>query len=151
MGEPYEKVLREIYLGIVFVILMAVAIFYKLPRQCKIFKYLASCFGYILGMILTNGVGSKLPSSLNSGILFSSKKILRFAITFYGFRITLSQIFDVVLRGFCSHQLWFSPLSSLVALQVQNFLVGQRYRYINSSGASVCGRRSCGNRTCFET
>lgn len=49
----------------------------------------------IFGMIYGNTLRHKLPSEWAPGIVFSSKKILRFAVVFYGFRVTYGQVFGV--------------------------------------------------------
>ncbi len=49
----------------------------------------------IFGMIYGNTLRHKLPPEWAPGIVFSSKKILRFAVVFYGFRVTYGQVFGV--------------------------------------------------------
>lgn len=49
----------------------------------------------IFGMIYGNTLRHKLPAEWAPGIVFSSKKILRFAVVFYGFRVTYGQVFGV--------------------------------------------------------
>ena len=96
--------------------------------------------GIVLGIFYANTLHNKLPSAWESGITFSGKKILRFAIVFYGFRITFQQIGEVGIEGF---------LVSLIMLS-STFLLGTwaGFKLFNmekdtsmliSSGASVCG------------
>ena len=96
--------------------------------------------GIVLGIFYANTLHNKLPSTWESGITFSGKKILRFAIVFYGFRITFQQIAEVGIEGF---------LVSLIMLS-STFILGSwaGYRFFGmekdtsmliSSGASVCG------------
>lgn len=56
--------------------------------------------GIVIGIIFANTIHHTIPHSWESGITFSAKKILRFAIVFYGFRITFQQIGEVGLEGF---------------------------------------------------
>ena len=56
--------------------------------------------GIVLGIIYANSLHAKAPEHLQSGITFSAKKVLRFAIVLYGFRITFQEIANVGLDGF---------------------------------------------------
>jgi uncharacterized integral membrane protein (TIGR00698 family) len=96
--------------------------------------------GIVIGIFYANTLHNHLPSQWESGIVFSAKKILRFAIVFYGFRITFQQIAEVGLEGF---------LVSLIMLS-STFIFGSWLGYkifgmdrdtsmLTASGASVCG------------
>ncbi|MDP3290691.1 MAG: putative sulfate exporter family transporter, partial [Sulfuricurvum sp.] len=56
--------------------------------------------GIVLGIFFANTLHNRIPSVWEGGITFSGKKILRFAIVFYGFRITFQQIAEVGMEGF---------------------------------------------------
>ncbi len=96
--------------------------------------------GIVIGIFYANTLRNKLPEPWEPGIVFSAKKILRFAIVFYGFRITFQQIAEVGMEGF---------LVSLIML-LSTFMIGtwagiKLFRLdrdtsmLNASGASVCG------------
>lgn len=96
--------------------------------------------GIVMGIFYANTLHNKLPTAWESGITFSGKKILRFAIVIYGFRITFQQIGEVGLEGF---------LVSLIMLST-TFILGTWLGYkifgmekdtsmLTASGASVCG------------
>ncbi len=55
--------------------------------------------GILLGMIYANTFKALLPTSWHSGVLFCTKTLLRVAIVFYGFRLTLSGIYSIGLEG----------------------------------------------------
>ncbi|MDX9814474.1 MAG: YeiH family protein [Sulfurimonas sp.] len=96
--------------------------------------------GIVIGIFYANTLHNKTPKAWEGGITFSAKKILRFAIVFYGFRITFQQIAEVGIEGF---------LVSLIMLSTTFILgtwVGQKLfkldsdtAMLNASGASVCG------------
>ncbi|MGE0737831.1 YeiH family protein [Sulfurimonas sp.] len=96
--------------------------------------------GIVIGIFYANTLHNNTPKEWNGGITFSAKKILRFAIVFYGFRITFQQIAEVGVEGF---------LVSLIMLSTTFVLgtwVGQRLfkmdrdtSMLSASGASVCG------------
>ena len=96
--------------------------------------------GIVMGIFYANTLHNNTPVEWSSGITFSGKKILRFAIVFYGFRITFQQIAEVGIEGF---------MVSLIMLST-TFLLGSwaGYKFFGmekdtsmliSSGASVCG------------
>jgi len=96
--------------------------------------------GIVMGIFYANTLHNHIPSEWGTGITFSGKKILRFAIVFYGFRITFQQIADVGMDGF---------LVSLIMLS-STFIIGTYLGYkvfkmdrdtsmLTASGASVCG------------
>lgn len=96
--------------------------------------------GIVIGIFYANTLHNRFPAAWEGGITFSAKKILRFAIVFYGFRITFTQIVEVGLDGF---------LVSLIML-ASTFLIGvwagqklfgldRDTSMLNASGASVCG------------
>ncbi|MDQ1263232.1 MAG: hypothetical protein QG559_233 [Campylobacterota bacterium] len=96
--------------------------------------------GIVIGIFYANTLNNKTPKEWSGGITFSAKKILRFAIVFYGFRITFQQIAEVGVEGF---------LVSLIMLSSTFILgtwIGQRFfkmdrdtSMLSASGASVCG------------
>lgn len=96
--------------------------------------------GIVIGIFYANTLHNNTPKEWSGGITFSAKKILRFAIVFYGFRITFQEIAEVGVEGF---------LVSLIMLSTTFFLgtwVGQRFfkmdrdtSMLSASGASVCG------------
>lgn len=94
----------------------------------------------VLGISYANTLGHKLSHEYDAGIIFSAKKVLRFAIIFYGFRISFEQIASVGIEGF---------LVSLIMV-VSTFIIGtyagikwfnldSQTSMLNASGASVCG------------
>jgi uncharacterized integral membrane protein (TIGR00698 family) len=96
--------------------------------------------GIVVGIVFGNTYGTKLDSSYSSGVVFSAKKILRFAIVLYGFRITFQEIYSVGLEGLI--------ISSLIV--VSTFVIGtvvamrwfgldRDTSMLTASGSSVCG------------
>lgn len=96
--------------------------------------------GIVIGIFYANTLHNKFPSEWETGIVFSGKKILRFAIVFYGFRITFQQIAEVGLQGF---MVSFLMLSSTMIIGIwvgqKIFKMDRDTSILNASGASVCG------------
>jgi len=96
--------------------------------------------GIVIGIIYANLLHHKAPESLQPGITFSAKKILRFAIVLYGFRLTFQDIADVGLQGF------LVSLTMLTTTMIIGSFVGMKLfnmdrdtSVLTASGASVCG------------
>ncbi len=127
--------------GVLFVAIFAVA-----ATMISEFAFVKSLgisplvIGIVIGIFYANTLHNNTPKEWSGGITFSAKKILRFAIVFYGFRITFQQIAEVGVEGF---------LVSLIMLSTTFVLgtwVGQRLfkmdrdtSMLSASGASVCG------------
>ncbi|MGD9970067.1 MAG: YeiH family protein [Sulfuricurvum sp.] len=96
--------------------------------------------GIVLGIFYANTLHNKLPSAWESGIVFSGKKILRFAIVFYGFRITFQQIEQVGLEGFLVSLIMLSTTFVIGTYLGQKvFKLDRDTSMLTASGASVCG------------
>jgi uncharacterized integral membrane protein (TIGR00698 family) len=96
--------------------------------------------GIVMGIFYANTLHNKIPSAWGSGITFSAKKILRFAIVLYGFRITFQQIMDVGIEGFLVSLLMLSTTFLLGTYLGHNvFKMEKDTAMLTASGASVCG------------
>jgi len=96
--------------------------------------------GIVLGIFYANTLHNHIPSAWGTGITFSAKKILRFAIVFYGFRITFQQIMEVGLSGFMVSLIMLSTTFILgTYLGMKIFKMDRDTSMLTASGASVCG------------
>jgi uncharacterized integral membrane protein (TIGR00698 family) len=96
--------------------------------------------GIVIGIIFANSMHHKMPTSWESGITFSAKKILRFAIVFYGFRITFQQIGEVGVEGFLVSLIMLSTTFVLGTwLGHKIFKMEEDTSMLTAAGASVCG------------
>lgn len=96
--------------------------------------------GIVIGIFYANTLHNKLPREWDAGITFSGKKILRFAIVFYGFRITFQQIAEVGMSGFMVSLIMLSTtfiLGSYLGYKI--FKMDKDTSMLTASGASVCG------------
>lgn len=95
--------------------------------------------GIVLGLVLANTVRSRLPEGMTPGLKFVGKRILRLAIVFYGFRLTLS---DVWAEGWATLLVDAIVVASVLLLGV---LVGRWVRLdretsmLTSAGSAICG------------
>ncbi len=127
--------------GIVFVALVAAAATY-IAELAPVAELGISplVVGIVIGIFYANTLHNKFPSEWEPGIVFSAKKILRFAIVFYGFRITFQQIAEVGVEGFMVSLLMLSSTMILgIWLGQKVFKMDRDTSILNASGASVCG------------
>ena len=96
--------------------------------------------GILIGVVLGNGAGERLPAAWGQGITFSAKKILRLAIILYGFRITFAEIASVGWAGF------FLDVCMVALTLIIGVFVGTRWlgmdketSIMTSAGAAICG------------
>jgi len=96
--------------------------------------------GIVMGIFYANTLHNQIPDTWNGGITFSAKKILRFAIVFYGFRITFQQIAEVGMDGFMVSLIMLSSTFVLgTYLGHKVFKMDKDTSILTASGASVCG------------
>jgi uncharacterized integral membrane protein (TIGR00698 family) len=96
--------------------------------------------GIVMGIFYANTLHNQIPSEWGTGITFSGKKILRFAIVFYGFRITFQQIAEVGMSGFMVSLIMLSTTFLLgTYLGIKIFKMDRDTSILTASGASVCG------------
>ncbi len=96
--------------------------------------------GIVMGIFYANTLHNHIPGEWGTGITFSGKKILRFAIVFYGFRITFQEIADVGMSGFMVSLIMLSTtfiLGSYLGYKI--FKMEKDTAMLTASGASVCG------------
>lgn len=96
--------------------------------------------GIVIGIFYANTLHNKTPQAWQSGITFSAKKILRFAIVFYGFRITFQEIAEVGMDGFLVSLVMLTStliLGSWVGYKI--FGMEKDTSILTASGAAVCG------------
>ncbi|MCF6766217.1 YeiH family protein [Thiotrichales bacterium 19S3-7] len=96
--------------------------------------------GILLGMVITNTIKYKLPATINPGISFSAKKILRLAIILYGFRLSFQQIIAVGFDGFIISLIMLSSTFILgIFLGQKLFKLDRDTSILIASGSSICG------------
>jgi len=96
--------------------------------------------GIVIGIFYANTLHNNIPREWDSGITFSGKKILRFAIVFYGFRITFQQIAEVGIDGFMVSLIMLTTTFILGTYLGQKiFKMDRDTSMLSASGASVCG------------
>jgi len=129
------------FAGILFVaIFAAAATFISDFAPIKSLGLSPLVIGIVLGIFYANTLHNQTPAPWQNGITFSGKKILRFAIVFYGFRITFQQIAQVGMDGFLVSLIMLSTTLILGSwLGYKIFKMEKDTSILTASGAAVCG------------
>ncbi|WP_426241263.1 YeiH family protein [Psychrobacter sp. TWP2-1-2] len=94
----------------------------------------------LLGMVLGNTVYPNLAERLNVGVAFAKGQILRLAIMFYGFKLTLTQVSSVGLSAVMSDALVLTSTFLLTYwIGIRWLKVDKQTTLLIGSGASICG------------
>lgn len=127
--------------GLMFVVVLsacatAVA---QLPTLTEL-KISPLIVGILLGVFMGNTLRTFLPSSLDVGVIFCAKKVLRLAIILYGFRITFDQIAQVGTAGVILDCLMVgSTLGLGCFLGIRVLKMDKETAIMTSAGAAICG------------
>ena len=127
--------------GIIFVaIFAAAATFISSFQAVQSLGISPLVIGIVIGIFYANTLHNQTPDAWQGGITFSAKKILRFAIVFYGFRLTFQEIIDVGMAGFLVSLIMLASTFILGTwLGHKIFKMEKDTSMLTASGASVCG------------
>jgi len=132
---------KNVLSGFLFVALFSVvAIFISKVEFIHNLGLSPLVIGIVLGIIYANSLHAKAPEHLQSGIIFSAKKVLRFAIVLYGFRLTFQDIAAVGVHGFLVSLTMLTTtmlIGTFVGMKI--FKMDRDTSILTAAGASVCG------------
>ena len=135
------KINYSIFKGLILVVILSsIATFISIIPIIKNLGLSPLVIGIVIGIIYANLLHHKAPMSLQSGITFSAKKILRFAIILYGFRLTFQDILTVGFDGFLvSLTMLTTTMIIGTYAGIKFFKLDRDTSILTASGASVCG------------
>ena len=127
--------------GIVFCAIFALGAYLTCKCDlCTSINLNSLTLAILIGMVIGNIFNKFIPDKFREGITFSSKRILRFAIILYGFRITFQQIFAVGSDGL------FADIVMLTTTYLFGYYLGTRVFKLDKDlcmltaiGSSICG------------
>ena len=132
---------NDTFKGIIFVAIFAFAA--MAISQLSFIKALQLSpliIGIVLGIIYANTLRHHIPKEWGPGITFSGKTLLRIAIVFYGFRITLHELMEVGLEGLVVSILMVATTFVLGSyIGVKFFKMDKDLAFLTAAGSSVCG------------
>lgn len=94
----------------------------------------------LLGMVLGNTIYPNFSDQLSAGVGFAKGQILRLAIIFYGFKLTLTQVASVGMPAVMTDALVLTSTFLLTYWLGTKWLkVDKQTTLLIGSGASICG------------
>lgn len=94
----------------------------------------------LIGMVIGNTIYPKVAEPLTEGVDFSKGQLLRLAIIFYGFKLTLTQVTSVGMPAVLSDALVLTSTFLLTYWIGSKLLkVDKQTTLLIGSGASICG------------
>lgn len=126
--------------GILFVALFSCSAFYI--SETALMKYLSFSpliIGIILGMAYANTLKKNMPQEWTPGITFCSKKILRAAIIFYGFRLTFQNIMQVGVSAVAIDIIIICGTLVLGMFFAKVLKIDKGIALLTSTGSAICG------------
>ena len=126
--------------GVLLIALFSCAAFYIGDMQfVKALSFSPMIVGIILGMLYANSLRNNLPDTWVPGIQFCSKRVLRFGIILYGFRLTFQDVTAVGLPAIVV------DAAIVVTTICMGIFVGKLLRMdrgialLTSVGSAICG------------
>lgn len=139
---PFTKTNRNNTLsGILFVALFALASVQIAQIPAIISLGISPLIiGILIGMIYANTLRESLPQNWEPGIVFSARRILRFAIVLYGFRITFQEIAAVGTEGLIvSAFMLLTTLGLGTWVGMKVFKLDRDTSILTAAGSAICG------------
>ncbi|MCB9989726.1 MAG: YeiH family putative sulfate export transporter [Rhodospirillales bacterium] len=127
--------------GVLFVAVFAAAATYIADLPFFTHLHLSPLIiGLVMGIAYANTLRNRLPAAWTPGIIFSTKRILRLAIIFYGFRITFQDILSVGAAGIAVSILMVG-LTFIIGYLVGTrlFKIDRDTTILTCAGSSICG------------
>lgn len=139
---PFSKQNRQFtFNGIFFVAMMALAAMFiaGIPLFGNL-NLSPLMMGVILGMVYGNTLRTSMPEEWAGGVVFCSKRILRFAVAFYGFQLTFQEVYAVGLIGFLTSIIMLTT-TLIIGMWVGSaiFKLEKATAFLTAIGAAVCG------------
>ena len=137
----FKNFLQSIFRGVFFVgVIVALAFYLASVEKIHDSTHLAAtAFAIIIGAILSPWF-FKYQHSLQAGVQFSAKKLLRLGIILYGFNITFNELYNIGFYGFLIAFIVISVVF-LVGLfvGVKVFGLDRETSMLVSAGSAICG------------
>ena len=94
----------------------------------------------LLGMLLGNTIYANFTERLDAGVVFAKGQVLRLAIMFYGFKLTMTQVASVGMPAIMTDALVLTSTFLLTYWLGTKWLkVDKQTTLLIGSGASICG------------
>lgn len=126
--------------GILLITLFSCAAFYIGDMDfVKSLSFSPMIVGIILGMLYANSLRNNLPETWVPGIQFCSKRVLRFGIILYGFRLTFQDVTAVGIPAVIIDAIIVSGTIGLGLLIGRLMKMDRGITLLTSVGSAICG------------
>ncbi|PLY07470.1 MAG: YeiH family putative sulfate export transporter [Arcobacter sp.] len=132
---------KKLGIGLLFIILLT--LISMIIANVEVIKNLSISpliIAIFLGTILTHILKSRYMIFLQEAILFSTKRVLRFGIILYGFRLTLQNLLEVGFSGLIFA--FFIVISTFIIgyfIGTKIFKMDRELAILTTIGSSICG------------
>ena len=126
--------------GILLITLFSCAAFYIGDMDfVKSLSFSPMIVGIILGMLYANSLRNNLPETWVPGIQFCSKRVLRFGIILYGFRLTFQDVTAVGIPAVIIDAIIVGGTMRLGMLIGRLMKMDRGITLLTSVGSAICG------------
>ena len=126
--------------GILLITLFSCAAFYIGDMDfVKSLSFSPMIVGIILGMLYANSLRNNLPETWVPGIQFCSKRVLRFGIILYGFRLTFQDVTAVGIPAVIIDAIIVGGTIGLGILIGRLMKMDRGITLLTSVGSAICG------------
>lgn len=126
--------------GVLLMVLFSCAAFYIGDMEwVKALSFSPMIVGIILGMLYANSLRNNLPETWVPGIQFCAKRVLRFGIILYGFRLTAQDITAVGLPAIVVDAIIVVGTISLGVFIGRLMKMDRGIALLTSVGSAICG------------
>ena len=126
--------------GILLITLFSCAAFYIGDMDfVKSLSFSPMIVGIILGMLYANSLRNNLPKTWVPGIQFCSKRVLRFGIILYGFRLTFQDVTAVGIPAVIIDAIIVGGTIGLGMLIGRLMKMDRGITLLTSVGSAICG------------
>jgi len=126
--------------GVLLMALFACAAFYIGDMSfAKQISFSPMIIGIILGMVYANSLRNNLPETWVPGITFCSKRILRFGIILYGFRLTFQDVMAVGMKAVVIDAIIVTVTICLGVFLGKLMKMDRSIALLTSVGSAICG------------
>lgn len=129
---------KKILPGMIFTTILAwVSMQIQQINLVKDFHLSSLIIAIVLGILINNFI--KMPSLLNNGISFSSKKILRLAVVLLGFKLSFSEVSQIGIKGFILVTIVTTTTIIFAVCLGKKLGLDRNLALLIGAGSSICG------------
>lgn len=126
--------------GVLLMVLFACAAFYIGDMNwVKALSLSPMVVGIVLGMLYANSLRNNLPKTWIPGIAFCSKRILRFGIILYGFRLSFQDVMDVGLPAIVIDAIIVTAVIAVGMVAGRLLKMDRSIALLTACGSAICG------------